>query len=458
MAKKKTRYRCQTCGHVAARWLGRCPACEAWSSLVEEVAEPEVPAASASRVFRLPDADRGRPQRLTDVETTGVARVASGSEELDRVLGGGLVPGSLVLLGGAPGIGKSTLLLQTARAIAESHGPVLYVSGEESLPQLRGRAGRLGSIPPTLEALSETRIDRVVALAEQQDRSFLVVDSIQAMFDPELASAPGSVAQVRECAARLMYLAKSTGLPVLMVGHTTKDGSLAGPRVLEHLVDAVVELETSATHEHRILRSRKNRFGSTRELGVFEMTNQGLIGVPHPSELFLSGRAPPGPGAVITATVEGSRPLLVEVQALVAAAGFSTPRRACSGFDTGRLALLMAVLDRRADVELLGTDIFVNVTGGLELSEPAVDLAVALALASSHLNRTIPPDRVIFGEVGLGGEIRPVGQPEARCEEAGRLGFRSVVLPKAGAKSRAERGLETLYVETIAEAVALLQE
>jgi len=455
MAKKKTQYRCQSCGHVSPRWLGRCPACEAWSTFVEE---PVAPAAAgpAARVFRLPEAEQGRAQPLRDVEVSGIERISTGSSELDRVTGGGLVPGALVLVGGAPGIGKSTLLLQAATAVARRIGRVLYVSGEESLGQLNGRARRLGDVPAGLEAISETSIERVVALAESSSPALLVVDSIQAMFDPELASAPGSVAQVRECAARLMYVAKSTNLPVLMVGHTTKDGNLAGPRVLEHLVDAVLELEASAGQEHRILRSRKNRFGSTRELGVFEMTGTGMTEVLHPSELFLSDRAPPAPGAVVTATLEGSRPLLAEVQALTAACGFGTPRRTCAGYDGARVALLVAVLQRRAGLDFTGTDLFVNVTGGLDLTEPAADLAVALALASCHLDRTIPEDRLVIGEVGLGGEIRAVPQADARCEEAARLGFTSAIVPGSGRKKAETRALELFPVRTLEEALELL--
>jgi DNA repair protein RadA/Sms len=456
MAKKKTQYRCQSCGHVSARWLGRCPGCEAWSTLVEEATAPATSGAAA-RVFRLPEAEQGRARSLRDVETSAIDRIGTGSSELDRVLGGGLVPGALALVGGAPGIGKSTLLLQTAMTVAEVAGRVLYVSGEESLGQLKGRAQRLGDVPKTLEAVSETSIERVVALAESVQPALLVVDSIQSMFDAELASAPGSVAQVRECAARLMYLAKSTGLPVLMVGHTTKDGNLAGPRVLEHLVDAVLELEASAGHEHRILRSRKNRFGSTRELGVFEMTEGGMTEVLHPSELFLADRAPPSPGAAVTATLEGSRPLLAEVQALTAPIGFGNPRRTCAGYDGARVALLIAVLQRRGGLEFTGTDIFVNVTGGLDLTEPAADLAVALAIASCHLDRTIPGDRLVLGEVGLGGEIRAVPQPDARCDEAARLGFTSAIVPASSRKKVETTTLKLLPVRTIEEALDLVR-
>jgi DNA repair protein RadA/Sms len=453
MAKKKTQYRCRECGHVAARWLGRCPGCAAWSTLEEEPVET----ATSARVFRLPESDAPTgPRSLEAIEASDAARLDSGSGELDRVLGGGLVPGSLVLVGGAPGIGKSTLLLQTARAVAASGAAVLYVSGEESLGQLKGRAARLGAIPSTLRALSETDIQRVVTQAEGGDLGLLVVDSIQAMFDPDLSSAPGSVAQVRECAARLMYLAKSSGLAVLMVGHATKDGSLAGPRVLEHLVDAVLELEASPGQEHRVLRSRKNRFGSTRELGVFEMTNGGLIEVTNPSELFLSERAPPTPGAVVTATLEGTRPLLVEVQALVAPTPYGSPRRTCSGFDAARVGLLAAVLERRAGVDLLGSDIFINVTGGLDLSEPAADLAVALALVSSFRDRVIPPGRVVFGEVGLGGEIRAVAQPEVRVLEARRLGFNSAMVPASRRLDDVDRSLELVRVESLAAALETL--
>lgn len=423
--------------------------------MVEEPAEGH---RSEGRTFRLPD---GGPERsanaqpLVAVELDAASRRSTGSVELDRVLGGGLVPGSLILLGGAPGIGKSTLLLQTAQAVATREGRVLYVSGEESLAQLKDRAQRLGPTPEGLEAVTETAIDRIVSLAggAEGERALLIVDSIQAMFDPDLSSAPGSVAQVRECAARLMYLAKSNQLTVLMVGHTTKEGGLAGPRVLEHLVDVVLELEASPGHEHRLLRSRKNRFGSTRELGVFEMTSAGMQPVSHPSELFLADRAPPSPGAVVTATLEGSRPLLVEVQALVATTPHGPPRRATSGFDGGRLALLLAVLERRAGVDLLGLDIFINVTGGFDIQEPAADLAVAMALVSSLRDRPIPRDQIVFGEVGLGGEIRAVAQPAARCAEAARLGFGSAVIPSAGRPPKEPLGLDARRVQRLADAI-----
>jgi DNA repair protein RadA/Sms len=454
MGKKKTQYRCRECGHIAARWLGRCPGCDAWSTLEEEPMEAST---SSARVFRLPEAEGSSgPQPLDGIEASDATRLRTGSGELDRVLGGGLVPGSLVLLGGAPGIGKSTLLLQTARAVAATGAPVLYVSGEESLGQLKGRAARLGAVPRALQGLCETDIQRVVAETGRRELGLLVVDSIQAMFDPELASAPGSVAQVRECAARLMYLAKSTGLAIFMVGHATKDGSLAGPRVLEHLVDAVLELESTPGQEHRVLRSRKNRFGSTRELGVFEMTGEGLTEVTNPSELFLSERAPPTPGAVVTATLEGTRPLLVEVQALVAPTPYGSPRRTSSGFDAARVGLLAAVLDRRAGVDLLGSDIFINVTGGLDLSEPAADLAVALALVSSFRDRVIPPGRVVFGEVGLGGEIRAVAQPEARVHEARRLGFSSAMVPASRRLDEIGPRFDVVRVESLAEALETL--
>ncbi len=404
------------------------------------------------RTFRLPTDSSGEPRALSQVDASDAERIVTGIGELDRVLGGGLVPGSLSLIGGPPGIGKSTLVLQMAQRLAGASA-VLYATAEESLAQLGGRARRLGASPPRLAAVCESSVLRIVEMATSTDYVAVVVDSIQAMFDPALESAPGSVSQVRESAARLMHAAKSSGVAVVMVGHVTKDGGLAGPRVLEHLVDVVLELEASVGQGHRILRSRKNRFGSTQELGVFEMAGDGLREVSSPSELFLTHRTGSTPGAVVTATLEGSRPMLVEVQALVADTSMGPPRRACSGFDSSRTALLLAVLDRRAGQPMLGSDVFVNMAGGLAVEERGADLAVCLALASSRNDWALPSDLVAFGEVGLGGELRAVPQAGLRCGEAQRLGFRRVMMPKTGRPTSAS-GLEVIEVEDLEGAVA----
>ncbi len=451
MAKAKTFYACQACGLQTAKWLGKCPDCGAWGSLVEETQvndDQKRPAWGAS-------GGSAKPVLLRDVSSEAEARRTTGIAELDRVLGGGVVDGSLVLLGGDPGIGKSTLLLAAIDRLSRQQ-PALYVSGEESLKQTKMRAERLGIRSPTLHLFAETDADKILSAAEALKPCALVIDSIQTMFLPELSSAPGSITQVREVSGRLMAFAKRSGVPTFIVGHVTKDGAIAGPRVLEHMVDTVLYFEGERGHPFRILRAHKNRFGSTNEIGVFEMKGAGLAEVPDPSALFLAERPAGKSGSVVTSTLNGTRPILVEVQALVSPTGYGTARRTAIGVDSNRVALLAAVLEKKGDVELVGCDLFVNVAGGMQLTEPATDLAVCAALASSLRNKPLDPHTLVLGEVGLAGEVRAVGQIEPRLTEAVKMGFRSVVLPKGSAKRLTERKLEPIGVETLGEALEVL--
>ncbi|MCI0572090.1 MAG: DNA repair protein RadA, partial [Myxococcaceae bacterium] len=440
MAKAKTHYTCQACGYQTAKWLGKCPDCGTWSSLVEETAadttDERRPAWGAA-------GGASRPVLLQEVTSEAEERRRTGIQELDRVLGGGVVPGSLVLLGGDPGIGKSTLLLAAMDRLSRD-GPVLYVSGEESLRQTKMRAERLKVESQRIHLFAETDADKVLQAAEALKPSALVVDSIQTTYLPELGSAPGTISQVREVAGRLMAYAKRTGVPTFLVGHVTKEGSIAGPRVLEHMVDTVLYFEGERGHSFRILRAHKNRFGSTNEIGVFEMKALGLMEVPDPSALFLAERPAGKAGSVVTSTLSGTRPLLVEVQALVAPTGYGTARRTAIGVDTNRVALLAAVLEKKEDVPLVGCDLFVNVAGGMQLSEPACDLAVCAALVSSLRNRPLEPHTLVLGEVGLAGEVRAVGQVEPRLSEAAKMGFTRVVLPRSSARRLEERKLEAV--------------
>jgi DNA repair protein RadA/Sms len=450
MAKGRTHFSCQACGYQAAKWLGRCPDCGTWSSLVEETeaAEESRPAWGAS-------GGASKPVPLSEVTADAESRRQTGIAELDRVLGGGVVPGSLVLLGGDPGIGKSTLLLAALEKLSKSH-PTLYVSGEESLRQTKMRADRLGVGSAKLHLFAETDASKVLAAAEALKPQALVVDSVQTMYLPELGSAPGSISQVREVAGRLMAFAKRSGVATFLVGHVTKDGAIAGPRVLEHMVDTVLYFEGERGHPFRILRAHKNRFGSTNEIGVFEMKGAGLAEVPDPSALFLSERPVGKAGSVVTSTINGTRPLLVEVQALVAPTGYGTARRTAMGVDTNRVALLAAVLEKKEGIQLVGCDIFVNVAGGMDLTEPASDLAVCAALVSSLQNRPVDPHTLILGEVGLAGEVRAVAQPEPRLAEAAKMGFKRVVLPAGSARRLEMRRLEPIGVSTLSEALQAL--
>ncbi len=446
MTRVRWQYVCQSCGYASPKWLGRCPSCDAWNTFVEEAAG-EVPPAR-------PAGPAAVPVPVTEVSSAGPSRLSTGIGELDRVLGGGLVPGSVVLIGGDPGIGKSTLLLAACQRLAGGGRTVLYVSAEESLAQVKMRADRLGVADPRLLLLSETDLDAVLAACERVRPEAVVVDSIQTVAVRDLPSSPGSVGQVRECTAGLVRLAKGRGVAVLIVGHVTKEGQLAGPRVLEHMVDTVLYFEGDRHHAYRILRATKNRFGSTNEIGVFEMTAGGLREVVNPSAAFLSGRAPDAPGSVVVAALEGTRPLLVEVQALVTPTVFGTPRRTASGVDYNRLVVLLAVLEKRAGLHLSGYDVYASAAGGVTLDDPAADLGIAGAVASSLRNRPADPAAVAVGEVGLAGEVRAVPQLEVRVQEAARLGFRRCLVPPSS--GAAARDIEVVEVASLSEALERL--
>ena len=457
VARARTVFACAECGHSSPKWMGQCPACRQWNTLHEEMAPPSE-ARGGSRGFA-PAQRTTRPVLLHEVTTSAEARIETGIEELDRVLGGGVVPGSLVLLGGDPGIGKSTLLLaaleRLARAVPDR--PVLYVSGEESVRQVKLRAERLAVDAPNLHLFAETDAVRVLAAAQDLGAAVLAVDSIQTQYLPDLVSAPGTVSQIREVAARLMAFAKTTDTPTFLVGHVTKDGAIAGPRVLEHMVDTVLYFEGGGAQPYRVLRAHKNRFGSASEIGVFEMKAHGLAEVRNPSALFLSERPEGASGSAVAATLSGTRTLMVEVQALVSATGFGTPRRTALGVDANRVALLAAVLEKKVGMDILGCDLFVNVAGGLTLDDPAADLACIAALASSFRDRAIPPRTLVLGEVGLAGEVRAVSQAESRLAEAARLGFDRVVLPAANARhAELPAGIEPVPVATVDEALERL--
>ena len=451
--KARSVYACQACGHTEPKWLGRCPACQEWNSLVEELPTAEPPRPSAAGV-----ADGAAPISIADVgDHVGGPRRTSGITELDRVLGGGLVAGSMVLLGGDPGVGKSTLLIQALAGLAAG-GVVLYATGEESVAQTAMRARRVGAARDAISIVAETDVEKILAHARAVRPAILAVDSIQTVYTPMLDSIPGSLAQVRECASRLMQFAKTTATPTIVVGHVTKDGALAGPKTLEHLVDVVLQLEGDGG-PYRILRAHKNRFGSTQEIGVFEMRGAGMAEVENPSAQLLAERPLGAPGSVVVASADGSRPLLVEIQALVAPAAAGFARRTAAGVDNNRVSLLLAVLAQRAACDVLDRDIFVNVAGGLKLAEPAIDLGVACAIASSARGRAIDAHTIVFGEVGLAGEIRAVTLCEHRLAEAARLGFRRALIPQQNARrlSAAEAaGLDIVPVDRLQTALGLL--
>ena len=447
-------FACQECGNQSTKWLGRCPECGNWNTYVEEQVRPEsANRGSAGGRAAVPSA---RPMPLTDVQFAQANRLRLGMRELDQVLGGGIVPGSLVLIGGDPGIGKSTLLLQLASQVASTFGQVLYVSGEESVQQLKLRAQRLGIDGNHLLVLAENDLDSIVEHLEASRPMMAVIDSIQTVFLSSVTSAPGSVSQVRECAGRLMLLAKSSHIPIFLVGHVNKEGAIAGPRVLEHIVDTVLYLEGERHHSFRILRSQKNRFGSTDEIGVFEMRDSGMHEVSDPSRAFLQDRSLNDVGNVVHVALEGSRPLLVELQSLTAPGRFGPPRRSVNGIDLNRLHMLVAVLERRAHLDLGEDEIFVNVAGGVRITEPAADLAIALAIASNKRNRAAAGDLVVIGELGLSGELRRVNQLERRLVEAHRLGFKRALIPSGGElRDEALAGMELRRADTISEAISL---
>ena len=451
--KPKTVFACQECGAQSPKWLGRCPDCGAWNAFVEERPVP-APAAAATAEKRYSLAAAAGPQLYADIDTVTAERITTGIGEFDRVLGGGIVPGSLVLIGGEPGIGKSTLLLQAAAHFARTVGPVLYSSGEESEHQIKSRGERLGVERAPLYILAETCLERILEELARLRPALVVVDSIQTVFSLKFQSAPGSIGQVRESATQLLFAAKGQNIPTFLVGHVTKDGSLAGPKALEHIVDTVLYFEGEKHHSHRVVRAVKNRFGAVSELGVFEMTGTGLHAVANPSQLFLAERPGNVPGSAVLCCVEGSRPLLVEVQALVSTSTYGNARRTASGVDQARLSLLLAVLEKRAGLNLVADDVFVNVAGGMAVDEPAADLAVVAAVASSVRNRPVRAGTAVFGEVGLAGEIRAVSQAALRVREAAQMGFTRCVLPDGNcAPADAPDGLELAGVRTIAEAL-----
>ena len=445
MAKIRVRFVCQQCGAEATRWFGRCTACGAWNSCAEESQAP-----AAAKRGGAHSAVSNPPVPITEVDGRLEARVETGIRELDRTLGGGIVPGVAALIGGDPGIGKSTLLLQGASQLALEGMKTLYVSAEESLPQTRMRAQRIGALSDQLFLVSESDLTLICRYIEDLQPVAVVVDSIQTLYNPDMQSAPGSVGQVRECAARLVALAKRTGTAVFLIGHVTKEGTVAGPRVLEHLVDTVLYLEGERHGAFRILRAAKNRFGSTNEIGIFEMTDRGMMEVANPSQVFLSGRDAEGKGTVTVCSMEGTRPILVEVQALVASSNFGYPQRVATGFDTRRMAILIAILEKRSGLQLGAQDIFLNVAGGLRLDEPAVDLGIALAIVSSFRDRQVARETVVVGELGLGGEVRPVSQIERRLSEAWKLGFGRCILAKSNmVGAKVPDGMELIGVSEI---------
>ena len=447
MAKLHTKFVCQACGYESPKWIGRCPDCNEWASMVEEQIE-------VTKSKQISTGAYTAPIPITDLSAKGADRTSCGISEFDRVLGGGVVAGSLVLIGGDPGIGKSTILIQVANHLSLSAGKVLYISGEESAEQIKLRSNRMGIASQNLLIAAETNINAVEHFIQTVSPKYVIIDSIQTMYDPELASSAGTVSQVRGCTANLSRIAKTVGVPVFIVGHVTKEGSLAGPRVLEHMVDTVLYFEGDRHHAYRVLRAVKNRFGSTDELGIFEMREEGLTEVAYPSEALLSERPSHGSGSVVTSTMEGSRPILIEIQALVAPSHFTSPRRTCSGLDYNRMLMILAVLEKRVGLSLGNKDVYINVVGGVKIDEPATDLAVALAIASSMLDCSADTGAVALGEIGLAGEVRAVSQTEKRLKEAARLGFkRAIVASQTAKKLPKELQLEVIGSSSVRAAI-----
>ena len=450
MAKdKKSVFFCQNCGYETPKWMGQCPGCRQWNTFVEELVSAKPAPKGAAK-------EHTKPVKISEVVYDEEERLSTGIGELDRVLGGGIVPGSLMLVGGDPGIGKSTLLLQVCRNISEAGKDVLYVSGEESLKQIKMRAERIGCAGDSLKLLCDTDVEHITGCVEEDKPQLVIIDSIQTMYVEGVTSSPGSVSQVRETTALLLRLAKSSQVPVFIVGHVTKEGNVAGPRVLEHMVDTVLYFEGDRYASYRILRAVKNRFGSTNEIGVFEMRSEGLTEVPNPSEYMLDGRPTGSTGSVVVCSLEGTRPIMIEIQALVCRSNFAIPRRTANGTDYNRVNLLMAVLEKRAGVNLAGCDAYVNITGGVRMTEPAADLGIMLAIASSHKDFVVDEKTVVFGEVGLSGEIRSVSMAELRIQEARKLGFDTVILPKSAMrtlKGKSFDGVKLIPVSDIRDVI-----
>lgn len=453
MKKNSTVFFCQNCGYESAKWSGQCPACREWNTFAEEPAAPK----GKGTLGRKRTADGKEPVSLDHIESGEQGRISTGMGELDQVLGGGIVPGSLVLVGGDPGIGKSTLLLQVCRNLAERLSNILYISGEESLQQIKLRAARIGEFRDTLKFLCETNLEAVETAVLKTRPQVVIIDSIQTMYQENISSAPGSVSQVREATGVLMRLAKEQNIAIFIVGHVTKEGTVAGPRVLEHMVDTVLYFEGDRHASYRILRGVKNRFGSTNEIGVFEMLDTGLQEVQNPSEYMLSGRPEGASGSVVVCTMEGTRPMLLEVQALVCRTNFGLPRRTAAGMDYNRLNLLMAVLEKRLNLPLSGYDAYVNIAGGVRMSEPAMDLGLVLAIISSYKDVPIPDQTIVFGEVGLSGEVRAVSMAQQRVQEAKKLGFTRVILPESSlGQIRNVTGIELVGVAAVKDALRVI--
>jgi DNA repair protein RadA/Sms len=450
MGKLKTKFACQDCGYESPKWMGRCPGCGAWNTMAEEietVVKTQGFLASALKT-------KEKPLPIIQIESSPEQRVLTDNQELNRVLGGGIVPGSLILVGGDPGIGKSTLLLQTSYALAKTGQKVLYISGEESVKQTKLRADRLGAMSPNLYVLCETNLELIEEAMNEIDPDFAVIDSIQTVYHPAIQSAPGTVSQVRECTGHFMRVAKGKGIATVLVGHVTKEGAIAGPRMLEHMVDCVLYFEGERHHSYRVLRAVKNRFGSTNEIGIFEMREDGLAEVNNPSELFLQERPLGVSGSTVVASMEGTRPVLVEIQALVSTTNFPSPRRMATGIDHNRLSLIVAVLEKRMGMFLQNQDAYLNVAGGVKLDEPAVDLAAAISIASSFRDKPTQPFDVVFGEIGLTGEVRGVSRVDQRVKEAQKLGFKRAIVPEKCIKGwTPPSGIEIIGVNTVAEAL-----
>jgi DNA repair protein RadA/Sms len=453
MSKIKTKYVCTNCGYSSLRWSGKCPECESWSTMTEEIVSSDRKKKVSSSAVIVND---GSYSLITEIESVKESRINTGISELDRVLGGGIVPGSVILIGGDPGIGKSTLMLQMADKV--KHKKILYVSGEESATQIKLRADRLNYHLENFYILSETNLEIIQAVAERENPDIIVIDSIQTVSRPEIESAPGTVTQLRESTALLTFIAKKNSIPVFIVGHITKDGMIAGPKVLEHMVDAVLQFEGERTHSYRILRGIKNRFGSTNEIGIFEMTDEGLKEVLNPSEVFLSQRNYGASGCVISASLEGTRPILIEVQALATSTSFGIPQRTSMGFDYKKLNIIIAVIEKKLGLFLNKSDIFVNIAGGIKIDEPAIDLAVAMSIYSSYKDIPVDSETVILGELGLSGEVRTISYIDRRITEAAKLGFKRIIVPKGNLKNLNPKkyNAEVIAVEKIKDAVEKL--
>ncbi len=453
MKSVKTVFCCQVCGHETPKWLGKCPDCGQWDSFLEELQGKEPVTGKKTAL----SATRSKPVPIDSIDLEDEERINTGIDEFDRVLGGGLVTGTLVLIGGDPGIGKSTLMLQSLYGLARQGHKVLYVSGEESVRQIRLRSKRLETVSPDLFVVSEVDMEAIMLMIDSAKPDVLVIDSIQTMFNSDLSSAPGSVSQVRESAMRLMLMAKKSGIPTFLVVHVTKEGAIAGPKLLEHMVDTVLYFEGDRSHAFRILRAVKNRFGSTNEIGVFEMKEKGLEEVANPSAVFLSERPSNAPGSVVTSSMEGTRPILVELQALASSTNFGTPRRTILGLEHNRVALLAAVMEKKLGMHLMGHDIFMNVAGGVKVDEPAVDMGIVCAIASSFLDAPVPDGVVVMGEVGLTGEVRAIGQVETRVSEIKKMGFIKCIVPEGNLKRMTDiKGIEVVGIKSVAEGIEAL--